>query len=83
MFEPVHGSAPDIAGAGRANPLAALGSFALLLRHVGRAELAAALDAAIAATVREGRVTPDLGGTCTTAEAGSAVRDRMMEQMAA
>ncbi len=81
MFEPVHGSAPDIAGAGRANPLAAVASFSLLLRHVGRPALADALDAAVTATVRDGIVTPDLGGTCTTAEVGTAVRERMMEQL--
>jgi len=79
MFEPVHGSAPDIAGKGRANPLAALASFALLLRHVDRAHLADALDEAIAATVRAGTVTPDLGGTSTTAEVGEAVRERTLE----
>jgi 3-isopropylmalate dehydrogenase len=79
MFEPVHGSAPDLAGKGRANPLAALASFALLLRHVDRAHLADALDEAIAATVRAGIVTPDLGGTSTTAEVGEAVREHMLE----
>jgi 3-isopropylmalate dehydrogenase len=83
MFEPVHGSAPDIAGTGRACPLAALGSFALLLRHVQRGDLAGALDAAIADVVRAGRVTPDLGGTCTTSEVGTAVRERVLERLAA
>ncbi len=83
MFEPVHGSAPDIAGAGRANPLAAMASFALLLRHVGRPQLAGALDDAIACSVRDGRVTPDLGGSCTTAEVGAAVRERLMETVEA
>jgi 3-isopropylmalate dehydrogenase len=83
MFEPVHGSAPDIAGAGRANPLAALASFSLLLRHIGQGGLAEVLDEAIARAVREGRVTPDLGGSCSTAEVGAAVRDRMMERLQA
>jgi len=83
MFEPVHGSAPDIAGAGRANPLAAVASFGLLLRHVGRPALADALDAAVTATVRDDIVTPDLGGKCTTAEVGTAVRERVMEQLTA
>jgi 3-isopropylmalate dehydrogenase len=83
MFEPVHGSAPDIAGSGRANPLGALASFALLLNHLERPELAARLDEAVAWTVHEGRVTPDIGGRCTTAEVGQAVRERMMEQLAA
>jgi tartrate dehydrogenase/decarboxylase/D-malate dehydrogenase len=53
----------------------------LLLRHVGCPALADALDAAVTATVRDGIVTPDLGGTCTTAEVGTAVRERMMEQL--
>jgi 3-isopropylmalate dehydrogenase len=79
MFEPVHGSAPDLAGQGRANPLAALASFALLLRHVDRGHLADAVDEAIAATVRAGIVTPDLGGTSATAEVGEAVRERTLE----
>jgi 3-isopropylmalate dehydrogenase len=79
MFEPVHGSALDIAGKGRANPLAALASFGLLLRHVDRAHLADALDEAIAVTVRAGIVTPDLGGTSKTAEVGEAVRERTLE----
>jgi len=83
MFEPVHGSAPDIAGAGRANPLAALASFSLLLRHIGEGGLSEALDEAIGGTVRDGRVTPDLGGCCSTAEVGAAVRDRMMERLEA
>jgi len=83
MFEPVHGSAPDIAGAGRANPLAAVASFGLLLRHLGRPTLADALDAAVTATVRDDIVTPDLGGKCTTAEVGEAVRERMLEQLKA
>jgi 3-isopropylmalate dehydrogenase len=83
MFEPVHGSAPDIAGTGRACPLAALGSFALLLRHVGDSGLADALEGAIADVVREGTVTPDLGGTCTTSEVGTAVRDRVLGKIAA
>jgi 3-isopropylmalate dehydrogenase len=81
MFEPVHGSAPDIAGTGRANPIAALASFALLLRHIGRGDLAEHLDSAIAETVREGLVTPDLGGRCSTAEVGTAVRERMMRRL--
>jgi 3-isopropylmalate dehydrogenase len=83
MFEPVHGSASDSAGAGRANPLAAVASFGLLLRHLGRPALANALDAAVTATVRDGIVTPDLGGKCTTAEVGEAVRERMLEQLKA
>ncbi len=83
MFEPVHGSAPDIAGTGKANPLAAMGAFALMLRHVDLGGLADALDAAIADTVRGGALTPDLGGTSTTSEVGRAVRERLLERLAA
>jgi len=83
MFEPVHGSAPDLVGTGKACPLAALGSFALLLRHVHRGDLAGALDEAIADVVRAGRVTPDLGGSCTTSEVGAAVRECVLGRIAA
>jgi 3-isopropylmalate dehydrogenase len=73
LFEPVHGSAPDLAGKGLANPLGAIGSLALLLRHVGEAEAAARVDGAIAAVVGQGLVTRDLGGALSTVEAGEAV----------
>src|SRR6266516_2671550 len=69
MFEPVHGSAPDIAGTNRANPIGAVWSGALMLQHLGFPEAAQRLEAAIARTVREGRsLTPDLGGSATTIE---------------
>ncbi len=68
MFEPLHGSAPDIAGKGIANPLAAILSAKLMLDHLGQAKSAAAMQAAIARVLKEGRVrTPDLGGKATTA----------------
>jgi 3-isopropylmalate dehydrogenase len=77
LFEPVHGSAPDIAGRGAANPTAMLRSTALLLEHgLGLRDEAAALTRAIEtalATVR----TPDLGGDATTAELGAAVREQL------
>jgi len=75
LFEPVHGSAPDIAGKGIANPLGAISSSALLLRHLGEARAADAIDRAVEKTVQAGRVTRDLGGTLTTREAGDAVLD--------
>jgi len=74
FFEPVHGSAPDIAGKGIANPLATVLSGAMLLRENGCPAGAAALETAVAAAIRDGAVTPDLGGRATTAEAGEAVR---------
>jgi tartrate dehydrogenase/decarboxylase/D-malate dehydrogenase len=73
IFEPVHGSAPDIAGRGIANPAAMLRSTALLLRHgLDREEEAAALEKAVDAALVEAP-TPDLGGSATTGELGDAV----------
>jgi len=78
MFEPVHGSAPDIAGRGRANPIAAILSVAMLLDHLGAAAGAARLRAAVAAVLAGGGPrTPDLGGSATTAEVGAAVRSAL------
>src|SRR5690349_7920424 len=73
MFEPVHGSAPDIAGQGIANPIGAIWSAALMLDHLGLAEEAARVFKAIEATTQNGQVTPDLGGSCTTREATDAI----------
>ncbi len=76
LFEPVHGSAPDIAGRGIANPVATLRSAALLLEHgLGLAEEGRQLDAAVDAGVAA-VPTPDLGGDATTAELGAAVLER-------
>ncbi|MFM8271439.1 MAG: 3-isopropylmalate dehydrogenase [Gemmata sp.] len=74
MFEPVHGSAPDIAGQGKANPLAAVLSAALMLDHLGLAKGAQAVRDAVSKVLAEGAVkTPDLGGTSTTTQMGDAV----------
>jgi tartrate dehydrogenase/decarboxylase/D-malate dehydrogenase len=74
MFEPVHGSAPDIAGKGIANPLAAILSAALLLDHLGLAKSSAAVRTAVARVLAGGEVrTPDLGGRATTTQMGDAV----------
>lgn len=74
MFEPVHGSAPDIAGKGIANPLAAILSAAMMLDHLGLPEAAAKIDGAVRAVLAEGHVrTPDLGGRSTTVEVTGAV----------
>jgi len=70
MFEPVHGSAPKYAGTGRANPVGAVLSVALLLDYLGHAEAAAEVERAVAQSLREGQTTPDLGGTMTTAGVG-------------
>ncbi|HSF05089.1 MAG TPA: tartrate dehydrogenase [Methylomirabilota bacterium] len=74
MFEPVHGSAPDIAGKGVANPVAQIWTGAMLIEHLGHADAAAAIVSAIEKVVEEGRaVTRDLGGKATTREAGEAI----------
>ena len=74
LFEPVHGSAPDIAGTGKANPLAMLGSVGMMLRYgLGRESEAAGLDSAIDRALAEGLRTPDLGGDATTEDATRAV----------
>ncbi len=74
MFEPVHGSAPDIAGRGIANPVGQIWTGALLAEHLGHADAAAAIVSAIEKVVEEGRaVTRDLGGKATTREAGEAI----------
>jgi tartrate dehydrogenase/decarboxylase/D-malate dehydrogenase len=74
MFEPVHGSAPDIAGKGIANPLAAILSAGLMLDHLGAASAAAAVRRAVAVVLQEGKPrTPDLGGSATTTDVGETV----------
>ncbi|HEY3789813.1 MAG TPA: tartrate dehydrogenase [Urbifossiella sp.] len=74
MFEPVHGSAPDITGKGIANPLAAVLSASLMLQHLGLEKSGAALRDAVSKVLAEGKVkTPDLGGTGTTTQMGDAV----------
>ncbi|MFO0966453.1 MAG: tartrate dehydrogenase [Gemmataceae bacterium] len=74
MFEPVHGSAPDIAGKGIANPLAAILSAKLMLDHLGHADAAGTIHKAIARVLKEAHVkTPDLGGKATTTQMADAV----------
>ena len=76
LFEPVHGSAPDIAGTGTANPLAMILSAAMLLRHgLSRPAEAAAVESAVDRALESGLRTADLGGSATTAEATRAVLD--------
>jgi 3-isopropylmalate dehydrogenase len=74
LFEPVHGSAPDIAGTGSANPLAMFGSVAMMLRYgIGRQEDAARVESAVDRALEGGLRTRDLGGEATTEEATRAV----------
>ena len=73
LFEPVHGSAPDIAGKDQANPFAAILTAALMLRHLGHADDAARVEAAVRAAIAAGETTADIGGSLGTRAAGDAV----------
>jgi tartrate dehydrogenase/decarboxylase/D-malate dehydrogenase len=74
LFEPVHGTAPDIAGKGIANPLATILAVGMMLDHLAEPEAARRVDAAVARSLAERRVlTPDLGGRATTKQVGDEV----------
>src|SRR6059058_104824 len=78
MFEPVHGSAPDIAGKGIANPIGQIWSGAMMLRHLGAPEAANAVEDAIAETLARSNVrTPDIGGSATTEDMGAAIASQV------
>ncbi len=81
VFEAVHGSAPDIAGQGRANPTALILSAALMLRHIGERGAASRIERAVEAVLTEGaEVTPDLGGRVTTSVMADAIARRAAEE---
>ena len=75
LFEPVHGSAPDIAGEGIANPMGAIRCVALLLEHFGWSEESATVETAVRRAFSEGVTTPDLGGSSSTADVGRWICD--------
>ena len=75
MFEPVHGSAPDIAGQGIANPVGQIWSGAMMLEHLGHKQAGEAVVRAIETVIREGPRTRDMGGKASTAEMGKAIAD--------
>ena len=78
MFEPVHGSAPDIAGQGIANPIGQIWSAAMMLQHLGHADAHDAIIRAIEAVIREGdSLTPDMGGRAGCSDCGSAIASRL------
>ncbi len=78
LYEPIHGSAPDIAGQGKANPIAAILSLAMLLRHsLGREADAVRIEQAVAAVLADGVLGGDLGGTAGTREIGDAVVEKV------
>jgi tartrate dehydrogenase/decarboxylase/D-malate dehydrogenase len=79
MFEPVHGSAPDIAGQGVCNPVGAIGSAALMLEHFGLTDEAKAVQRAIEATTGDGICTRDVGGSASTAEVTAAIIKHVLD----
>ncbi len=84
VFEAVHGSAPDIAGQGKANPTAMIRSAEMMLRHLGEKEAADAVGTAILEVYAEGtHLTPDLGGSASTAEFAAHLADRVAANVAA
>ncbi|WP_109473026.1 tartrate dehydrogenase [Ornithinimicrobium cavernae] len=83
MFEPVHGSAPDIAGQGVANPLGQIWAASMMLDHLGHPEAAAELVGAMEASLAAGVKTPDLGGTATTTQVAEAVLQHLTDREAA
>ena len=82
MFEAIHGSAPDIAGKGIANPIAQIWSAALMVEHLGREDLAAIIVSSIEQVLQKAQVlTPDLGGSSSTQQLGDAIAAQVREQL--
>jgi 3-isopropylmalate dehydrogenase len=79
LFEPVHGSAPDIAGRGLVNPIGAILSASMMVRHLGHTEMADAIEGAVRSAIRAGECTRDLGGHLSTGECGDAVAKRLRD----
>jgi 3-isopropylmalate dehydrogenase len=77
LYEPVHGSAPDIAGQNRANPMGAIACAALVLRGLDQADAADRVERAVRDALEEGVTTPDLGGDRTTEEVGEWIAARL------
>jgi 3-isopropylmalate dehydrogenase len=77
LFEPVHGTAPDIAGKGLVNPIGAILSAGMMVEHLGHHEMAVAIEGAVEAAIRAGECTRDVGGNLSTSEAGDAVVKRL------
>jgi tartrate dehydrogenase/decarboxylase/D-malate dehydrogenase len=79
MFEPFHGSAPDIAGRGMANPIGAIWAGAMMLEHLGEKEAESLVLGAMAQVLEGGARTPDLGGSATTVQMGDAVASTLTQ----
>ena len=79
LFEPVHGTAPDIAGKAIVNPVGAILSASMMVRHLGQTEMAGAIESAVESALRAGECTRDLGGSLSTHEVGDAVAKRLRD----
>jgi len=79
LFEPVHGTAPDIAGRGVVNPIGSILSASMMVRHLGQTEMANAIEGAVESAIRAGECTRDLGGGLSTREVGDAVARRLKD----
>ena len=79
LFEPVHGSAPNIAGQGVVNPLGAILTAGMMAEHLGDGEAAKRIEGAVIGAIRAGECTRDLGGALSTSEAGDAVIKRLKD----
>jgi Isocitrate/isopropylmalate dehydrogenase len=79
LFEPVHGSAPPLAGKGVANPIGSILTAVMMLEYLGYDAASDAVEAAVRRSIEDEQVTRDLGGTLSTAEAGAAIRQRVKE----
>jgi 3-isopropylmalate dehydrogenase len=77
MFEPVHGSAPPLAGKGVANPIGSILTLSMMLEYLGFKQASEAIDAAVRGAIRDGQTTKDLGGTLSTTQAGEAICSRL------
>ncbi len=79
LFEPVHGTAPDIAGRGIVNPIGAILSASMMVRHLGHTDMASAIEGAVESAIRAGETTRDVGGSLSTSECGDAVAKRLRD----
>jgi 3-isopropylmalate dehydrogenase len=79
LFEPVHGTAPDIAGKGLVNPVGAILSAAMMVEHLGVPEMAKAIEGAVESAIRARECTRDIGGDLSTSQAGDAIVKRLKD----
>ena len=79
LFEPVHGTAPDIAGRGLVNPIGAILSASMMVKHLGQTDMADAIEGAVKSAIRAGECTRDLGGNLSTGECGDAIARRLKD----